>query len=443
MTSAPTTNIPVAIPAGTPAPSTAPGSAPRTIQRSGAPVSVSGIANELLHGTPGRMRLLGALAVLAALVLGATSVNALLASKAAVDRASSNTAQVIRVQSLHVDLLRADALATNAFLVGGLEPPEQRATYDAALAAVATGIAQAAAAQPADGLALGALSEQVQTYAGLVQQARTNNRQGLPVGAQYLKEASAGLRSHAIPIVDSIVEANEARAQAEFDRSNSSVQLFAGGAAVIVLLLVAVWLARRTHRYVNPSLAGAIVLSLVALFVAASSISSIGSTTSGVASGDYRDAVTLANIRTAANDARANESLTLIARGSGAANEKLWAANAASVDKDLQGVPDLDSRAWTAYQTAHAEIRKTDDSGNWDKAVQLATATTAQSAGAQFEAFDTAVTEARDAASERAVAALNGVGSSTTLFAILIGLAALVACWLVIRGMAQRIGEYK
>ena len=166
-----------------------------------------------------------ALGVLAAIVLGAISANALLSSQAAVARAANNTAQVVRAQSIHVDLLRADAVATNAFLIGGLETPESRARYQDAMSRVATGVAEAAAAQPADGTALGALSEQVQTYAALVEQARTNNRLGLPVGAQYLTQASAGLRADAIPIISAVVAANEQRARDEFDRSNSSLQL--------------------------------------------------------------------------------------------------------------------------------------------------------------------------------------------------------------------------
>ena len=85
------------------------------------------IAARLLHGTPGRMRLFALLGVVAAVALGTVSANALLASQSAVERAANNTAQVVRAQSIHVDLLRADAVATNAFLVGGLESPESRA----------------------------------------------------------------------------------------------------------------------------------------------------------------------------------------------------------------------------------------------------------------------------------------------------------------------------
>src|SRR5262245_50600426 len=105
MTSAPPTNIPVAIPAG--APRDAGGQrAPRTI--AGSIPAARTVANRLLHGTPGRMRLYGLLGVILAVALGAASANALLASQAAVERAANNTAQVVRVQSMHVDLLRAD-----------------------------------------------------------------------------------------------------------------------------------------------------------------------------------------------------------------------------------------------------------------------------------------------------------------------------------------------
>ena len=52
----------------------------------------------------------------------------------ALGRASGSTAQLIRVQQIQTNLLAADATATNSFLVGGLEPPAQRAAYDDAIA---------------------------------------------------------------------------------------------------------------------------------------------------------------------------------------------------------------------------------------------------------------------------------------------------------------------
>ncbi len=444
MTSAPTKNLPVAIAAGQRSPDQP--LPPNTIagSLSGIPGART-VANRLLHGTPGRMRLFGLLAVVSALVLGAVSVTALLSSQNAVERAANNTAQVVLAQSLHVDLLRADAIATNAFLVGGLEPPASRQAYEGAMASVARGIAQGSAAQPADAEALGLLSTQVQQYAALVEQARTNNRSGLPLGAQYLKQASAGLRADAIPTVTAVVSANEERAQAEFDRSNSSLQLAFGVLALIALLAVAVWLARRTHRYVNISLTAGIVLLLVGLVVASVTIGSISQATKQVATGTYQRAVALADVRTYANDARANESLTLIARGSGKANQDAWTNANDQVVKilgDNDGLKYLQVQ-WSAYAQSHAAIRTLDDGGNWDKAVAEATKGGSGSASAQFTAFDTSVTQARDEAAGSAVRQLQSLGGSAPWFAFAIGLATLVACWLVIRGIGKRIEEYR
>jgi len=443
--SAPTTNIPVAIPArsSSGAPSGSGGRPTRTI--AGSIPGARSLADRLLHGTPGRMRLFGLLGVIAAVLLGAVSANALIASQAAVERAANNTAQVVRAQSIHVDLLRADALATNAFLVGGLESPDSRAKYEAAMARVASGIAKAAAAQPADGAVLGALGEKVQTYAALVEQARTNNRLGLPVGAQYLTQASAGLRSDAIPIVEQVVKANEDRSSKEFDRSDSTLQLLVGVVALLGLVALAVWLARRTHRYLNPSLTGAIALLLVALFVAATQISGIASATSQVSGGSYQRAVALADVTTAANDARANESLTLIRRGSGADNQKAWVADAKTVEDTLAGVRDsADLRQlWRGYSDAHTKVRALDDGGRWDEAVRLSTSIADGGAAKTFDDFDVAVTQARDSAGKDTVSTLKDLDGSVALIAVLIALAGLVASWLIVRGISQRLEEYR
>jgi N-acetylglutamate synthase-like GNAT family acetyltransferase len=135
-----------------------------------------------------RWRLIAALGVLA---FTALTVAQLVLGMNAASRAAADADQVIRIQDLKVDLLRADALATNAFLVGGLEPNAQRAAYDDALAGASTAITAAAEAQPADQAALAELSSLVLRYGSDMEVARANNRQGLPVGAAYLREASA------------------------------------------------------------------------------------------------------------------------------------------------------------------------------------------------------------------------------------------------------------
>src|SRR5207302_708643 len=99
--------------------------------------------------------------------------------------------------------------------------------------------------------------------------------------------------------------------------------------------------------------------------------------------------------RIAAYDARSNESLTLIARGSGDAFDKAYNTAAGQVDDQLgklgSNAGDL-TQKWGAYKTIHANVRKTDATdGNWDGAVAMAVGNDkAHSSVDTFKAFDTA-----------------------------------------------------
>ena len=119
----------------------------------------------------------------------------------------SYTEQLVRVQNIKVHMLRADALATNAFLVGGLEAPEVREKYTESLTAASRTIAEAAEAQPLDGAVLAELNQVLIDYAEGMAQARATNRQGLPVGAGYLRASSAELRDRGVTLVDALYEA--------------------------------------------------------------------------------------------------------------------------------------------------------------------------------------------------------------------------------------------
>ena len=248
-----------------------------------------------LEGTPGRMRILAFVAAVVAAAFGLVGAMSLWSSAGALERADHNTAQVLRVQNIYADLVRADAAATSSFLVGGIEDPDQRADYDASMDRVAKGIADAADAQPADSDALGTLNAAVQDYAATIEEARVYNRQGKPVGAQYLSNASDTLRAQILPIVDTLITANKARANAEFDASSRlPVILLVGLGALAVLVLVMVWLARRTHRYLNPSMFVGTLVVLLALVIGAVTLGWVGSQVQDVRNTDFAYTVALA-----------------------------------------------------------------------------------------------------------------------------------------------------
>jgi len=405
-----------------------------------------------LAGTPGRMRVVAALAVVVTLAFGLGAGQAFRSASGALERAGANAAQVVRVQDIRTNLVRADAAATNAFLVGGVEPKDQRAVYTQAITQAAQLVAQAARAQPADGTALAALNTDLVTYTSGVEQARANNRQSLPVGAQYLKDASNGLRAPggALSQLSQLVSANADRVQTEFDAVGRALLWLAvpGVLALVVLGGAMVWLARRTHRYVNLGLTGAAVVVLVGLVAGWLVLGGVSARVEQVRTGSYAAALATAQARIAAYDAKANESLTLIARGSGQAFEDAWKSASDQVTEDSRRATELTGSElpWAAYTKAHDAVHTLDTNGDWDQAVAAATSRSGASPTSPNTTFDafagassTLLTTTAKEAHER-LAAPDGWLVLAGAIGLLIGLLAAASSWW---GVSQRLEEYR
>jgi len=399
-----------------------------------------------LSRTPGKMRVAGVLAVVASLAVGLLGLRAGLAQSDALADADADTTQLVGIQDVRNDLVVADATATNAFLVGGLEPSEQRARYDEAIASAAHGLAQLAGSNEADAELLGKATAGLTTYTGLVEQARANNRQGFPVGAAYLDQASSVLRTDVLPHLDDLVAANSDRVDASFDSVGSVPWLLALGIlALAVLVVVQVWLARRTHRRLNAGLFWSTVLALAASVGGAVVLGSTAQRAGDVRHGPYDATVSVARAYALANDAKSMESFTLIKRGSGAAYEETFVAETDqartllsrdTVDPSL--APLLDD--WVA---AHQEIRKLDDGGDWDGAVALAVSSAPGDPNDVFQTFSTAAGSSLEASAQETHTSLSGSGGSAVLVGWLILVAGLLAAVLSWRGISTRVEEYR
>ena len=440
-----------AIPTANPKPGT-PAGQPATLPTvKGRLGEASDSARRAMSGTPGRLRVMALLTVAVSLIFAVSAFSTFGSTDDALRRGEANTSQLVRIQAIHTNLVRADAHATNAFLVGGLEPAAQRADYTTSLSQASRLIAEAARNQPADGPALGALNDSVLTYAGLIEQARATNRQAMPVGAQYLRVASSGLRSDALPILDALVKANEARVTAEFDNAGGASPAFiaSGVFALLVLLGGMGWLSLRTHRYLNPPLAAATAAVLVTLVIGSISLATIGSRVHDVRTGSYAATLATAKARIAAFDAKSNESLTLIARGSGSAFEKAWVSSSKVVTDQsatagqLTGDAAKMSGLWAGYVLTHLQIRKADDTGNWEGAVSRAIGSDATSANATFDAFDSSSGAALTSSSRAASDSLDAPRTWLPFEAwigLLVGIAAAVSAWW---GVSLRLEEYR
>ena len=395
--------------------------------------------------TPRRLRLLSLGVVVAGVVIGLVGALTLAYLAFALGRARADTAQLIRVQQIQSNLLSADATATNAFLVGGLEPPAQHAAYEEAMNSTSSLIAEAAQAQPADGDALAALNQQVLIYSGMIEQARANNRQGLPVGAQYLRNASAQLRSDALPILDNLVSANAARTADEMKANVGYIVPVLAALGLGAVIIAQIWLARRFRRTFN---VGMLASSIVLFVLAVGSlivVQQLRSSLNEISSGSLAAVNTAADARINANNAKSNESLTLIARGSGQAFETAWKSSAESVTDGLGRLPDKPELVsqWQAYTGVHGEIRELDDGGQWDKAVARATGSGRSSSNTAFGTFDDNLASYLDGVSQDTANSLADEQPVMIVAAIIILLGGLAAALLGRWGVAERLREYR
>ena len=147
-----------------------------------------------------------------------------------------------------------------------------------------------------------------------------------------------------------------------------------------MLGLALVWLARRTRRYVNLPLAVAALVVLVTLVVGTVGLLAVKQGVDTTRDGVYAATLSTAQARIAGFDAKSNESLTLIARGSGTAFEKAWQASStrgqgrARRPRAEPGVLGPRARCrGPSTPGSHQQIRALDDAGDWEGAVDLAT----------------------------------------------------------------------
>lgn len=413
--------------------------------------------------TPGLLTVWAAAVVTVAVLAGAVTIFAVRdRDRSLQDLTQHSGPMSVATQELYRSLSDADATANGTFLAGGLEPVDVRRRYETDVAQAGNALAIAVAAQsPAEisvpDSPLAVLSTQLPVYTGLVETARANNRQGLPVGAAYQREASALMRDTLLPAAQRLYE-SEREAVAEDQRRAwvvPFVEFLVGALLLTLLILTQRFLRRRTNRVFNTGLLAATASATVALlWVLATSTFVIISVERSRAEGSAQVDL-LAQARFATLKARADETLTLVARGAGGANEAAYLESIDQLEKSLRqarreatddalhariDLADNDFRDW---RRAHAAVRAADDGGDYTTAVQLAIQRTPRGAVTAFDTLDRHLSEAidhtRSAFSTRihqASSALTGITAGVAVLAMFTAAAATVGIW-------QRLKEYR
>ena len=272
-----------------------------------------------VNTTPGRILAIGAvlamLGVLSAFAISTTINERQLQLTNVLDHTEP---LAFAAGQLYTTLSVADAAAATA-LISGSEPRAVRQRYEQAItdAAVAVTRASSGLTNPELVELLGRTNARLAVYTGLIETARTNNRMGNPVGSSYLSEASALMQQTILPDAQRLYEATSRLVDAE---TSASTQI---PAPVIIIVAVTLlfgafahrWLARHTKRRVNIGLVvGGLAIAVMIVWVGtALAVSTAGSRAAKNTAAESLRTVT--NLAITAQQARADETLSLIRRG--------------------------------------------------------------------------------------------------------------------------------
>jgi hypothetical protein len=408
--------------------------------------------------TPGRILSIGiVLAILGGLCAFATSTTINQRQTALSTVLNHTEPLAFAAGQLYTTLSVADAAAATAFIAQA-EPRAVRQRYEQAITDAAVAVTRASSGLTDEPLVqlLGRINAELAVYTGLIEIARTNNRAGNPVGSSYLSEASALMQATILPDAQQLYRATSARVDAQ---TTASTQIPAP--VILVVASTALfgafahrWLARRTKRRINPGLvAGALAILVMVVWVGTALAISTGGSRSAKDSA-AESLKTITNMSISAQQARADETLSLIRRGDeeirkqsfyqriDAMQQQLdeYLSRKDAVDRtDLQGANELLAR----WRRANDRINSYISVGNYQAATQVALGGGEDDSTPAFDklerALGKAMEQSRSQLRDDILNARRGL-SGATVGGVVLSLGAAVA---VALGLWPRLSEYR
>ncbi|WP_217142707.1 hypothetical protein [Streptomyces sp. AC627_RSS907] len=418
---------------------------------------------------PGRLRLIGAL--LAALVIAFGAVTAWQMnqrSTAADDVLHRSQPLSSAAAEIYRSLAEANTAASSGYLAGGQETQDSRDQYDQGIRTAAEGLVKAAADSDAGSSATATitkLNRLLPQYKGLVERARTYNRQGYPVGGAYLRYANEKMQKEMLPAAEDLYEKENQRLSADYGDAKP-YPWAAMGLGVLALATLG-WAQyrdyRRTNRVLNQGLVAATTATTIVLLWLVVGHGVARSNLTDSYEHGVRSLNALTDARIASLKARGNETLTLVARGAETmevrgekhdAYDVAFDTNMDTLGKSLAEAERLaDDEAgrqpvraangdMAEWDDRHTSAREQDDNGNYQQALDLVIG----GEGATVEYFDdvddalaTALAHERD---EFKKAAADGLGAMRYLPEGGGALAVLGAA-VALLGIGRRLSEYR
>lgn len=408
--------------------------------------------------TPGRILTLGiVLATLGGLTAFATSTTINHRQQVLTTVLNHTEPLSFAAGRLYTTLSVADAAAATAFIAEA-EPRPVRERYEQAITDATVAVTKASSGLTDEPLVqlLGRINAELAVYTGLIEIARTNNREGNPVGSSYLSEASGLMQATILPDAARLYKATSDRVDDETTASTKipAPVILVVGTTVAFGAFVHRWLARRTRRRINPGLivGGLAILVMVVWVGTALTISTTASRSAKDTAADSLKTIT--NVEITAQQARADETLSLIRRGDedvrkqsfyrriDAMHRQLeqYMSRSDAVDKpDLQGADQLLVR----WRQANDRMNSYISVGNYRAATQVALGGGDNDATPAFDQLEDQLVKAMDQGRSRlrndVLNARSGL-SGAQVGGVVLSLGAAIA---VALGLWPRLKEYR
>ncbi|WUH93472.1 hypothetical protein OG900_27405 [Streptomyces sp. NBC_00433] len=427
---------------------------------------------------PGRLRIIGAALAVLVVAFGATTALQVTDRSTAADNVVKHSAPLSATAAeIYRSLADADATVTGGFLVGGEQPKDVSDRYEKDITHASKLITEAAAnseGSPQARAQISALNWQLPKYVELVTAAQTNNRQGLPVGGAYLRYANSQMRMPGglLASADRLYQIENDRLGRDYVHAKA-LPYVSWGLGVVALGAL-LWAQRRHYRRTNRvfnqgMLAASAASAVVLLWLVAGHTVARAELENSAAHG-ARSMQVLNNARISVLQARGDENLTLVARGSGDDYETNFTTGMSLLaGKDPKGVggelaealqladdsagSDPVNAAITGVQTwraRHTAERKSDKDGDYTTAVAKVIGgkdssgkTVDQTTGSCFDAVDANLQKAVAHEQDEFKAAADSGRGALTLLPYGAAALAVIAAAGALLGIGRRLSEYR
>ncbi|MBV7295973.1 hypothetical protein KRX51_08630 [Corynebacterium sp. TAE3-ERU12] len=416
-----------------------------------------------LFTSPGRLTLTAVLLIISILATGFSITSDINHRQENLTRMASQSEPLSHAaQNLYSALSVADASANTAFSRGvnssvvGLRRDYDDAIAQAALAGTqaATGITDVDSPAMQD---ISTVQRLLPVYTGLVETARTNTRQGNPVGVSYLAEASGLMQEQILPAAATLYRSTtQSVARDRPTTAGIPVQpLFGLFITLLALVLTQWWITRRTRRLINPGLAVATILLAFTLLGLAgtAAFSWRGPGTDG-----YTEPVELlTEARITAQQARASETLDLVNRRAGSDSD--FDSSAAKINGLLSDIAIEAERgkndgrdqtilaaagALAQWEASHDQMSALMDVGDYSTAMTIATGEGIDGVSSveSFRTLDTALREAIAESRQDLRTQIEEARTATAILSSLVVFVSVLAAICVALGFRNPLLEY-